>query len=113
MGGLSIVTSATASRCSVEMYVPSLPLAVSSPATADANCSRSAVLRNLPDRGLRDLVHELEAVGQPPLGEARRQVLAELVAVAVAPSRRTTTASGRSDHFSSGTAITAASATAA
>ena len=60
----------------------------------------------------RDLVDELEAVGDLPLGVGARQD-ARAAARARPPGRRaaTTTASGRSPQRSSGIAITAASAT--
>src|SRR4249919_341970 len=77
-GGLSIVTTATAPSVSVEMYSPT------------SGCLRGLGrlrgellaqrgLAELPDRRLRDLVHELEPLREPPLREARREEVAQLV----------------------------------
>src|SRR5262249_8290338 len=77
-----------------------------------ANCSRSAILRNLPT-----LVFGISATNSNRSGShhfancgARNSRSSSTVAAPLSFS--TTTASGRSPHFSSGTAITAASATA-
>ena len=70
-------------------------------------------LAELADARLRDLGDELDPLGQPPLREARREELAQLVGgrrravLAARPPRAAARA-----HFSSGIAITAASATA-
>ena len=74
IGGLSIVTTATAPSCSVEMNAHEVVSA-----GCAANCSRSAVLRNLPTAVFGISLDELEAIRQPPLGEARREELAQLV----------------------------------
>ena len=62
--------------------------------------------------GTRDLLDELVALGQLPLGVLTGEVLAQLVGPRLLPSRSTIAASGRSPQRSSGMAITAASATA-
>src|SRR5439155_6123871 len=76
------------------------------------NISRSSILRNLPT-----LVFGISSMNSNRSGShhfancgARKSRSSSLVAVA--PSFSTTAASGRSAHFSSGIAITAASATA-
>ena len=108
IGGLSIVTSATASRRSVETKV----LMLFSTGVADANCSRSAVLRNLPTAVFGISSTYSNRSGSQNFANDGARKSRSSPSDADAPSRSTTTASGRSDHLSSGTAITAASATA-
>jgi len=71
---------------------------------------------NLPElagRSARDRFEKLEAVGKLPLGERTGEVRAQLVGARRFPCLRTTQARGRSPHFGSAIAITAASCTAA
>src|SRR5262249_10846373 len=77
-----------------------------------ANWSRSAVLRNLPTLVFGISSTNSKRSGSHHLANCGARYSRSSSAVAVAPSLTTTAASGRSDHFSSGIAITAASATA-
>ena len=78
-----------------------------------ANCSRRAVLRNLPTAVFGISSTNSNRSGSHHFAKWGSRSSRSSSAVAVAPLLATTTASGRSPHFSSGIAITAASDTAA
>src|SRR5207342_599656 len=77
-----------------------------------ANISRSSVFKNLPTLVFGISVMNSYRSGSHHLAKFGARKSRSSSPVAVAPSRRTTAASGRSSHFASGIAITAASATA-
>src|SRR5262249_43743876 len=79
---------------------------------ASANCSRSAVLRILPTPVFGSSATNSMRSGSHHFAKWGARKSRSSSAVAVCPSRTTTTASGRSCHLSSGIAITAASASA-
>src|SRR5262249_20116931 len=81
-------------------------------AGSDANCSRSAILRNLPRLVFGISSTNSNRSGSHHFANCGARNSRRSSAVADAPSFRTTTASGLSPHFSSGTAITADSDTA-
>src|SRR4051812_18918416 len=80
IGGLSVVTRATAPWCSVVTNVPNDPPRCRYDGGRGAPRLRGygellsqRGLAELADRRLRDLVDGLESLRQPPLGEVRRQ----------------------------------------
>src|SRR5262249_19304961 len=74
--------------------------------------SRGSILRNWPTLVFGIAWMNAKRSGSHHFAKLGARNSRSSSAVAVAPSLRTTAASGRSPHFSSGTAITAASATA-
>ncbi len=88
-----------------------MTLRAASPTAAVVVLRAQALLVELADTGLRDLVDDRPVLRQLPLGDLVGQELSQRIRRRVRASRSTTATSGRSSHLGSGTPMTAASMT--